>query len=227
MSISYQKRRLIRNNELNEKLAQKANTSHTHNYAGSPSAGGSANSAVKLDSSAGSTTQPIYFSSGKPVACTYSLGKSVPSNAVFTDTWRDVVNNLTSTDASKSLSAAQGKALNEKISQLTTVTTGNANINATYLATGSSCSWIKCGRICHVDGIIIPKIALVDNIPLFTGVPGAVGGSGQGFDYVSERSNSVGRNGFLRVIGTEIRENYYFKPDIGVTSKFGFTYITT
>ena len=59
---------------------------HTHNYAGSSSAGGSATSAVKLDSSAGSATQPVYFSNGKPVACTYTLGKSVPSDAVFTDT---------------------------------------------------------------------------------------------------------------------------------------------
>lgn len=59
---------------------------HTHSYAGSSSAGGSATSAVKLDSSAGSSTQPIYFSSGKPTACSYTLGKSVPSNAVFTDT---------------------------------------------------------------------------------------------------------------------------------------------
>ena len=64
---------------------------HTHNYAGSASAGGSANSAVKLDTAtSGSATQPVYFSGGKPVACTYTLGKSVPSNAVFTDTntWR-------------------------------------------------------------------------------------------------------------------------------------------
>lgn len=36
--------------------------------------------------SAGSTVNPVYFSEGKPVACTYTLGKSVPSNAVFTDT---------------------------------------------------------------------------------------------------------------------------------------------
>ena len=62
-------------------------SSHTHNYAGSGSAGGSANSAVKLDTAtAGSATQPVYFTGGKPAACTYTLGKSVPSNAVFTDT---------------------------------------------------------------------------------------------------------------------------------------------
>lgn len=64
-----------------------ATAGHTHKYAGSGSAGGSATSAVKLDTStAGSATQPVYFTGGKPVACTYTLGKSVPSNAVFTDT---------------------------------------------------------------------------------------------------------------------------------------------
>lgn len=64
-----------------------AAASHTHKYAGSSSAGGSANSAVKLDTAtAGSATQPVYFTGGKPAACSYTLGKSVPSNAVFTDT---------------------------------------------------------------------------------------------------------------------------------------------
>ena len=46
----------------------------------------SSDTATQLSSSAGSTTQPVYFSGGKPVACSYTLGKSVPSNAVFTDT---------------------------------------------------------------------------------------------------------------------------------------------
>lgn len=46
---------------------------------------GNASTATALTSSAGSATTPIYFSSGKPVACTYSLNKTVPSNAVFTD----------------------------------------------------------------------------------------------------------------------------------------------
>ena len=90
-----------------------ASSSHTHNYAGSSSAGGSATSAVKLDSSAGSATQPVYFSGGKPVACTYSLNKTVPSDAKFTDTntWRGIQNNLTSDSTTDSLSAAQGKVL--------------------------------------------------------------------------------------------------------------------
>lgn len=72
-------------------------------------------SASKLTTNAGSSTQPIYFSNGVPVSCAYTLGKSVPSNAVFTDTntWRPVENSLTSASTSNSLSAAQGKILNE------------------------------------------------------------------------------------------------------------------
>lgn len=52
-------------------LDGKSSTSHTHNYAGSSSVGGSATSAVKLDTStAGDANTPVYFSGGKPVACT-------------------------------------------------------------------------------------------------------------------------------------------------------------
>lgn len=74
---------------------------------------GIAAGATKLTSSAGSATQPVYFSDGKPVATTYTLGKSVPASAVFTDTntWRGVQNNLTSDATDQSLSAAQGKVL--------------------------------------------------------------------------------------------------------------------
>ena len=46
---------------------------------------GNASTATALTTSAGSATQPIYFSNGKPVAISYTIAKSVPSNAVFTD----------------------------------------------------------------------------------------------------------------------------------------------
>ena len=67
-------------------LNAKAASSHTHSYAGSSSVGGAATSANKLNTNAGSATQPVYFSNGVPVATTYTLNKTVPSNAVFTDT---------------------------------------------------------------------------------------------------------------------------------------------
>lgn len=47
---------------------------------------GNSTTATALTTSAGSAVQPVYFSDGKPAACTYTIGKSVPSDAVFTDT---------------------------------------------------------------------------------------------------------------------------------------------
>lgn len=50
----------------------------------------------------GSATQPIYITSdGLPATCTYTLGKSVPSNAVFTDT--DTKNTAGSTNTSSKI----------------------------------------------------------------------------------------------------------------------------
>ena len=74
---------------------------------------GNAATATKLSSDAGSATNPIYFSGGKPVACTYSLNKTVPSNAVFTDTntWRPVTNTYTGSDQSTCVSQYGTNAL--------------------------------------------------------------------------------------------------------------------
>ena len=76
-------------------LANKADKNHTHNYAGSSSAGGAATSANKLNTDAGSATNPVYFKDGVPVKTTYTLGKSVPSDAKFTDTVTEVDATLT------------------------------------------------------------------------------------------------------------------------------------
>ena len=73
-----------------------ATAGHTHLYAGSDSVGGAATSANKLNTDAGSVTNPIYFSNGIPVACTYSLNKTVPSNAIFTD--ENVTQTVTTTN---------------------------------------------------------------------------------------------------------------------------------
>ena len=67
-------------------LNGKSDSGHTHNYAGSSSVGGAANSANKINTDAGSATQPVYFKNGIPVKTTYTLSASVPSGAKFTDT---------------------------------------------------------------------------------------------------------------------------------------------
>lgn len=82
--------RLVGDTPVSEQIKTEMNTlapaEHTHNYAGSDSVGGAANSAAKLNTNAGSVTQPVYFDNGVPVQTTHTLGASVPSDAKFTDT---------------------------------------------------------------------------------------------------------------------------------------------
>ena len=71
--------------------ATTANSAYTAEAAGTAEVANTANTATTAtclaDKSKGSATNPVYINaSGRPVACTYSLSKSVPSNAVFTDT---------------------------------------------------------------------------------------------------------------------------------------------
>lgn len=56
--------------ELKEGSTRVALQGHTHNYAGSSSAGGAATSANKLNTNAGDANTPVYFTNGVPVACT-------------------------------------------------------------------------------------------------------------------------------------------------------------
>ena len=151
-------------------LDGKAASGHTHKYAGSSSAGGAATSANKLNTNAGSATQPVYFANGIPVATTYTLGKSVPSDAKFTDTnthytSKNVVGATTATSNTATaltngnvyLNSVENGAVtsSHKISGsgATTVTTdANGNIvisstdnNTTYSAAGSSLGLVKSG----------------------------------------------------------------------------------
>ena len=149
-------------------LDNKASSGHTHKYAGSSSSGGAATSANKLNANDGSATQPVYFSNGVPVATTYTLGKSVPSNAVFTDTHYTSKNVVGATNATSNtattltngnvyINSVENGAVtsSHKISGsgATTVTTDvNGNIvisstdnNTTYNAAGSSLGLVKSG----------------------------------------------------------------------------------
>ena len=149
-------------------LDGKAASGHTHNYAGSSSAGGAATSANKLNTNAGSATQPVYFANGVPVATTYTLGKSVPSNAVFTDTHYSSKNVVGATNATSNTATALANGnvyinsvengavtSSHKISgsgatTVTTDTSGNIVIsstdnNTTYSAAGSDLGLVKSG----------------------------------------------------------------------------------
>ena len=101
----------------------KANSGHTHDdrYFTESEINTKLNEKATKYTSKGSSTQPVYIdSSGVPTAISYTIAKSVPSNAVFTDTntWRGIQNNLSSTSTTDSLSAYQGKVLNDYIDRI-------------------------------------------------------------------------------------------------------------
>ena len=100
-------------------LANKADKNHTHNYAGSSSAGGAATSANKLNTNAGSAINPVYFANGVPVKTTYTLEKSVPSDAKFTDTVTEVDATLTSGGTNPVQGGAIKSYIDEKTAGLT------------------------------------------------------------------------------------------------------------
>lgn len=109
------------------KYATSAGSASTATNATNATNAANATTATKLSSNAGSNNQPVYFSGGKPVAIGYTIAKSVPADAKFTDTntWRGIQNNLISDSTDQSLSAAQGKALK-------TLVDGKAPISHTH-----------------------------------------------------------------------------------------------
>ena len=120
----------------------------------------SATTASKLGSSnVGSATQPIYLSAGTATACTYTLGKSVPSDAKFTDTTYTAGDNMTLSSntfyATKRWNAVtQGQKWSRIILVANTVgvegnsgllhvacTRGNTVCNSTFLINASHASY--------------------------------------------------------------------------------------
>ena len=69
----------VQNKVINNALASKSDITHTHSYAGSSTSGGAATSANKLNTNAGNTSTPVYFTNGVPTAC-----ESVAANSATT-----------------------------------------------------------------------------------------------------------------------------------------------
>lgn len=98
----------------------------------------------------------------------FTIGKSVPSDAVFTDTIVEVENNLDSTSTVSALSAYQGKLLKNEIDKKATSAT-------TLGGYGITDAYIKDGKVKLGENEIIPIIDVSDKAPInspnFTGTP--------------------------------------------------------
>lgn len=74
---------------------------------------------TKIPNSVGSTTKPVYVNGGVVSACTYELNKTVPANAVFTDTTYTAGNGLN----------LSGTSFSAKAGTNVTVNTSGINVN--------------------------------------------------------------------------------------------------
>lgn len=102
---------------------------------------GNAATATALTTSAGSSTQPVYFSGGVPVTCSYTLGKSVPADALFTDhTYGNMKGATSSTAGSAGLVPAPN--IGEQLKFLRADGTWVIPTNTTYSVGTSSYSGI-------------------------------------------------------------------------------------
>lgn len=107
--------------------------------------------ADKLTTNAGSATNPVYFANGIPVKTTYTLGKSVPSDAKFTDTDTKV----TSVGNHYTPAADTTAALSADASSTTAATW-----NSTSLVTGVNLQRDAKG---HVTGVTVDSIKMPAN----------------------------------------------------------------
>ena len=108
--------------------------------AGSATSATSATTATALSTSAGSATQPVYFSGGKPVACSYTIAKSVPSNAVFTDTntWTALKGSTTSSAGTAGYAPAPAAGAATRYLRCDGTWTVPPDTNTTYSAATTS-----------------------------------------------------------------------------------------
>ena len=114
---------------------------HSHNYAGADSAGGSATSAKKLDNTTaiGSATQPVYFNSdGAPIPTSYTVEKSVPSDAKFTDTTYGVA----TTSTNGLLSSTDKKKINIAEPQFAYCTVNSSSTGYYKITINNASAWM-------------------------------------------------------------------------------------
>nr|DAZ82175.1 MAG TPA: hypothetical protein [Caudoviricetes sp.] len=194
-------------------IDKKADVGHTHPYAGSSSAGGSANSAVKLDSSAGGANHPVYFSSGKPVAISYTIGKSVPSNAVFTDTtYSDV------TASAHGLMTAADKQKLDALGGIITITK-SLKLTTSWMDTGISGDALSTGTYVVQVGGLSSDDGIGTYIEIWSGVMSwyaSATNSGNAEEVLLHNAGHADNSGeiYLRTIRTRTAGNKYLKLQI-------------
>lgn len=153
-------------------LNAKAPSSHTHNYAGSSSAGGAATSANKLNTNAGDANTPVYFANGVPVACTSLALNTTGSSASCTGNaatatnvaWSGVTSKPSYYDAKaiKSITRS-GTTFTYTCMDGTTGTFTQQDNNTTYaVATTSANGLMSSSDKSKLDGMVLATVSEVE-----------------------------------------------------------------
>ena len=138
---------------------------HTHNYAGSSSAGGAATSANKLNTNAGDANTPVYFANGVPVACT-SLDLNTTGNAATATNvaWSGVTSKPSYYDAKaiKSITRS-GTTFTYTCMDGTTGTFTQQDNNTTYGAVTTSANGLMTASDkAKLDGMVLATVSEVE-----------------------------------------------------------------
>ena len=176
----------------------------TTKYAGSSSVGGAATTAVALTTSAGNTTTPVYFVDGKPQAIGFSINKTVPSDAIFTDTTYSVATTsanglMSSSDKSKLDSIAEG-ANNYALPNATSTTLGGVKVGSNITVADGIISLVKNNVISALgytpaeEGVISGSISTTGTITT-TNETGIISAIEENNKSISELSGAINATG--------------------------------
>lgn len=144
---------------------------------------GNAASANKLNTDAGSVTQPIYFKDGKPVATTYSLNATVKAGISSRIAYYSGNNEISSASSLKYYTAINNKKAAQTVLRIWGTTCGNDATN-TISGKASSLSWNDGGPQIQFS---TSEAGAQDGALIFTDNDSA--GIGASFHFVSSESD--------------------------------------
>ena len=144
---------------------------------------GNAASANKLNTNAGSVTQPIYFKDGKPVATTYSLNATVKAGISSRIAYYSGNNEISSASSLKYYTAINNKKAAQTVLRIWGATCGNDATN-TISGKASSLSWNDGGPQIQFS---TSEAGAQDGALIFTDNDSA--GIGASFHFVSSESD--------------------------------------
>lgn len=187
-------------------------------YATSAGSATSATTASKLGSTdVGSATKGIYLDDGTPTACTYSVAKDVPSNAVFTDTTYSVMTGASSGTAGASglvptpSAGDEGKYLKGDGTWGTVSSSSGANTDLSNLtATGEShfqAPLVSGTNIKTINNTSLLGSGDIDTVETFL----AIQGTTQFSDILA--ANNTGKRIFCKY-------NYYLSDNVTINNVY-------